>query len=169
MAAYRGGAKGPEIRTILHHSLQGKMAFLVLFERVTFAGNCAARKNRLGQTGLQSWHVADDWGAWIARLGVHSKDYDPVASAFDFVFTVSNFRLCVVNLQPLDESFEVSCPRSSDGVSSLDFGPASCGAFFASHFHRNEAFFPASPRMPVAARSKLTAFSIPKKDHNPVK
>src|SRR5258706_13275003 len=62
-----------------------------------------------------------------------SKDYDPAICVLDFVFTVSNFRLCVVNLQPLEESFEVSCSRSSDGVSSLDFGPASCGAFFASH------------------------------------
>src|SRR5262249_57900489 len=105
----------------------------------------------------------------IARLGVHSKDYDPVACAFDFVFTVSNFRLCVVNLQPLDESFEVSCLRSSDGVSSLDFGPASCGAFFASHSAETRLFFPASPVNAVAARSRLTAFSIPKKDHNPVK
>ena len=64
-----------------------------------------------------------------------------IPRALDFVFTVSNFRLCVVNLQPLEESFEVSCSRSSDGVSSLDFGPASCGAFFASHSVETTRFF----------------------------
>jgi hypothetical protein len=64
-----------------------------------------------------------------------------IPRALDFVFTVSNFRLCVVNLQPLEESFEVSSLRSSDGVSSLDFGPASCGAFFANHSGDTRRFF----------------------------
>ena len=65
----------------------------------------------------------------------------PFLAPLDFVFTVSNFRLCVVNLQPLEESFELSSLRSSDGVSSLDFGPASCGAFFASHSVETTRFF----------------------------
>ena len=92
----------------------------------------------------------------------------PFLAPLDFVFTVSNFRLCVVNLQPLEESFELSSLRSSDGVSSLDFGPASCGAFFASH-RRNEAFFLASDGWRRAAGSGRTALPIPKKDHNLVK
>jgi hypothetical protein len=58
------------------------------------------------------------------------RDYDPIPCVLDFVFTMSNFRLCVVNLQPLEESFEVSSLCSSDGVSSLDFGPASLRGFF---------------------------------------
>jgi len=65
----------------------------------------------------------------------------PFLAPLDFVFTVSNFRLCVVNLQPLEESFELSSLRSSDGVSSLDFGPASCGAFFANHSGDTRRFF----------------------------
>jgi hypothetical protein len=83
-----------------------------------------------------------DWGAGVAGLGAfRSKDYDPTICVLDFVFTVSNFRLCVVNLQPLEESFEVSCSRSSDGVSSLDFGPAYSGAFFARHSVETRLFF----------------------------
>jgi len=83
------------------------------------------------------------------------RDYDRIPRALDFVFTVSNFRLCVVNLQPLEESFEVSSLRSSYGVSSLDFGPASCGAFFASHSGDTRHFFLASygcpSRRPIGA------------------
>jgi hypothetical protein len=47
-----------------------------------------------------------------------------------FVFLVSNFHLCVINLQPSGESFDVWSAPLLDGVSSLDFGPASGGAFF---------------------------------------
>jgi hypothetical protein len=47
--------------------------------------------------------------AWSARLwAFHTKDHDPIPRALDFVITVSNFRLRVVNLQPLEESFGVS-------------------------------------------------------------
>ena len=99
----------------------------------------------------------------------YQETMTPFLALLDFVFTVSNFRLCVVNLQPLEESFEVSFLRSSDGVSSLDFGPASCGAFFANHSGDTRRFF--LPVMGAVVRPDRggKALSIPKKDHNPVK
>src|SRR6266852_5791520 len=67
---------------------------------------------------------SDLGGACVARLWTfHVKDYSLTTSVFDFVFTVSNFRPRVINLQPLEESFEVSCFHSSDGVVSLYFRP----------------------------------------------
>jgi hypothetical protein len=77
-------------------------------------------------------------------LHSHLKDYNPATRASDFVFTMSNFRLRVVNLQPSEESFGVLCLRSSDGVSSLDFGPAFQRGFFYGYFGKSAVFFPAS-------------------------
>src|SRR5260370_41662836 len=86
-----------------------------------------------------------------------------IPRALDFVFTVSNSRLCVVNLQPLEESFEVSSLRSSDGVSSLDFGPASLRGFFCRSFRQTRRFFLASLRMPLRPDRGGTPFRFRKK------
>jgi hypothetical protein len=105
----------------------------------------------------------------VAFWNRHGKDYDPAHCEFDFVFTVSNFRLCVVNLQPLEESFEVWCFRSSDGVSSLDFGPAFQRGFFCGHSGNERCFFPYQLADGIAALIEVEAPSIPKKDHILVK
>jgi hypothetical protein len=78
----------------------------------------------------------------------------------DFVFKVSNFRLRVVILQPSGERFGIRCTSLLDGVSSLDFGPASRGAFFI-----------CVPRWAGKGQGLLRATdrSISKNDHNPVK
>ena len=51
-------------------------------------------------------------------------------AALDFVLNVSNCCMCVVILQPSSERFEIRSTLLLDGVSSLDFGPASPRGFF---------------------------------------
>jgi hypothetical protein len=79
----------------------------------------------------------------------------------DFGFNVSNFRPCVVILQPSRERGGIRYMLLLDGVSSLDFGPASCGAFFM--LLRYLCVLTVKPVQGEAAAS------ISKNDHNPVK
>jgi hypothetical protein len=112
------------------------------FSRIAAALEIMARPTAAGRRRSMVRHRGDcDCGISgeerMARTTMRPPPGAAVTSASkDFVFNVSNSRPPVVILQPSRERFGVRCNPLLDGVSSLDFGPASRGAFFmaCSHF-----------------------------------
>jgi hypothetical protein len=88
----------------------------------------------------------------------------------NFVFRVTNFRRCVVILQPSGERYGIAYTSLLDGVSSLDFGPAPCGAFlFGGVLLYSCRGLPAGRGTGGPRLIEGGSPSISKNDHNPVK
>jgi hypothetical protein len=105
-------------------------------------------------------------------LCANTAAYWPCRAGGISFFRCQFLSLCVVNLQPLEEPFGVCSSCSLTEVSSLDFGPAPRGAFFAVSIEQlfslpqaRDARFrraPSPPRREMRHR-QIEAEALPKK------